>query len=66
MFLSSIIEELCTKEENYEASCTLTFVGQCICYIIQILQSVTLKTLFKAEITMFFHSEIFNIIISIH
>ena len=29
MFLSSLIEELCTKEENNEAACTLTFGGQC-------------------------------------
>ena len=30
MLLSSLIEELCTKEENNKASCTLTFGGQCI------------------------------------
>ena len=30
MFLSSLIEELCTKEENNEVGCTLTFGGQCI------------------------------------
>ena len=30
MFLSSLIEELCTKEENNEAGRTLTFRGQCI------------------------------------
>ena len=30
MFLSSLIEELCTKEENNKAGCTLTFGGQCI------------------------------------
>ena len=29
MFLSSLIEDLCTKEENNKASCTLTFVEQC-------------------------------------
>ena len=29
MFLSSLIEELCTKEENNKAGCTLTFGGQC-------------------------------------
>ena len=29
MFLSSLIEELCTKEENNKAGCILTFVGQC-------------------------------------
>ena len=29
MFLSSLIEELCTKEENKKAGCTLTFGGQC-------------------------------------
>ena len=30
MFLSSLIEESCTKEENNKAGCTLTFGGQCI------------------------------------
>ena len=30
MFLSSLIKELCTKEENDEAGCILTFGGQCI------------------------------------
>ena len=30
MFLSSLIEELCTKEENNKAGCTLTFGEQCI------------------------------------
>ena len=30
MFLSSLIEELCTKEENNKAGSTLTFGGQCI------------------------------------
>ena len=29
MFLSLLIEELCTEEENNEAGCTLTFGGQC-------------------------------------
>ena len=29
MFLSSLIEELCTKEENNEAGSTFTFGGQC-------------------------------------
>ena len=29
MFLRSLIEELCTKEENNKAGCTLTFGGQC-------------------------------------
>ena len=29
MFLSLLIEELCTKEENNKAGCTLTFGGQC-------------------------------------
>ena len=29
MFLSSLIEELCTKEENNKAGCTFTFGGQC-------------------------------------
>ena len=34
MFLNSLIEELCTKEENNKAGCTLTFGGQCrICCI---------------------------------
>ena len=28
MFLSSVIEELCTKEENNKADCALTFGGQ--------------------------------------
>ena len=32
MFLSSLIEELCTKEENNKAGYTLTFGGQCIPY----------------------------------
>ena len=30
MFLSSLIEELCTKEENNKVGCTLIFGGQCI------------------------------------
>ena len=30
MFLSSLIEELCRKEENNKAGCTLTVGGQCI------------------------------------
>ena len=30
MFLSSLIEELRTKEENNKAGCTLTFGWQCI------------------------------------
>ena len=30
MFLSSLIEELCTKEENNKAGCALTFGEQCI------------------------------------
>ena len=30
MFLSSLIEELCSKEENNKEGCTLTFGGQCI------------------------------------
>ena len=30
MFLSSLVEELCSKEENNKAGCTLTFGGQCI------------------------------------
>ena len=30
MFLSTLIEELRTKEENNKAGCTLTFGGQCI------------------------------------
>ena len=30
MFLSSLIEDLCTKEENNKAGYTLTFGGQCI------------------------------------
>ena len=30
MFLSSLIEELCTKEGNNKAGCALTFVGECI------------------------------------
>ena len=29
MFLSSLIEELCTKEENNKTGFTLTFEGQC-------------------------------------
>ena len=29
MFLSSLIEELCTKEENNKAGCTLTFGRKC-------------------------------------
>ena len=28
MFLTSLIEEFCTKKENNKASCTLTFGGQ--------------------------------------
>ena len=30
MFLSSLIEELCTRKENDEAGGTLTFGEQCI------------------------------------
>ena len=30
MFFSSLIEEICSKEENNKASCTLTFGGQCL------------------------------------
>ena len=30
MLLSSLIEEMCTKEEINKAGCTLTFGGQCI------------------------------------
>ena len=30
MFLSSLIEEVCIKEENNKAVCTFTFGGQCI------------------------------------
>ena len=30
MFLSSLIEELYTKEENNKAGCTFAFGGQCI------------------------------------
>ena len=30
MFLSSLIEELCAKEENNKAGCNLTFGGQCM------------------------------------
>ena len=37
MFLSSLIEELCSKEENNEAHCTLTFGGQCT-YLIENIQ----------------------------
>ena len=33
MFLSSIIEELCTKEENNKAGSILTFGGQCISFL---------------------------------
>ena len=37
MFLSSLIEELCTKEENNKAGCTLTFGGQCTLIYLYIL-----------------------------
>ena len=37
MFLSSLIEELSTKEENNKAGLTLTFGGQCI------LQCITIR-----------------------
>ena len=30
MLLSSLIEEICTKEENNKVGCTLTFEGQYI------------------------------------
>ena len=30
MLLSSLTEELCTKEENNEDGCTVTLEGQCI------------------------------------
>ena len=29
MFVSSLIEELCSKETKNKACCTLTFLGQC-------------------------------------
>ena len=29
MFISLLNEELCTKEQNNKAGCTLTFGGQC-------------------------------------
>ena len=45
MFLSSLIEELCTKEENNESGCTLTFGGQCI-YKFKILKSPDIKYAF--------------------
>ena len=35
MFFCSLIEELCTKEENYKASCNFNFGHECIsivCY----------------------------------
>ena len=32
MFISLLIEELCTKEENNKTGCTLTFRGQCKCF----------------------------------
>ena len=36
MFLSSLNEELCTKEENNKAICTLTFGGQWKKYLAKI------------------------------
>ena len=35
MFLSSLIEELCTKEENNKAGCTLTFARQHILFSVK-------------------------------
>ena len=40
MFLSSLIEELCTKEENNKAGCALTFGGQCILYVSKLIYSM--------------------------
>ena len=37
MFLSSLIEELCTKEEHNETGSTLTFRGQLSCITLQML-----------------------------
>ena len=31
MFFCSLIEELCTKEENYKTSCKFNFRHECIC-----------------------------------
>ena len=31
MFLCSLIEELCTKDENDETSCNFNFGHECIC-----------------------------------
>ena len=35
MFLSSLIEELCTKEENDKTGCKLNFGYECISVIVQ-------------------------------
>ena len=40
MFLSSFIGELCTKEENNKAGCTLTFGGQCILTMINFMLNI--------------------------
>ena len=33
MFLSSLIQELCTKEENGKSGCTFNFGHECIFYL---------------------------------
>ena len=39
MFITSLIEELCTKEENNKAGCTLTFGGQFIFILVKIIST---------------------------
>ena len=64
MFLSSLIEELCTKEENNKASCTLTFGGQCIYQLEIDFASFTLNVKIKKKFFQLTHLEVSkNIII---
>ena len=35
MFLSFLIEELCSKEENDKTGCNFTFGHECICILLQ-------------------------------
>ena len=40
MFLCSLIEELCTKEENYKTSCNFNFGHECIYAALNIIKSM--------------------------
>ena len=48
MFFCSLIEELCTKEENYKTSCNFNFGHEC--------RKTPFETNYKPEKLFFFHS----------